>query len=218
MNNHKRAQPYCTDALAHNPHCLPALLHTAQAQLDAEDPESAIRTLNTARENSTGAQSSQKLQKMLNEAQTALKRAKTKDYYKVLGLSRDASDKEIRKAYRKLSKEFHPDKVTSPEARPGAEKKMSAINEAYEVLKDPDLKAKFDAGEDPNDPMAGQGGHGGSPFQGGGDPFAQFFGGGGGSPFGAGGGGQRQFVFRSGGGGGGGQQGFKFPGGGFPFG
>ena len=207
MNNHKRAQPYCTDTLAHSPNSLSALLHKAQAQLSAEDPESALRTLTHARDNSPGAQSSRKLQNMLNEAQTQLKRAKTKDYYKVLGVARDAGDKEVRKAYRRLSKEFHPDKATSPEARPALQKKMAAINEAYEVLKDPELRARFDAGEDPNDPMAGAQQHGGGGGPGGaqfhgfqGDPFAQMFAGSGG------GGGQRQFVFRSG------------PGGGFPFG
>jgi DnaJ family protein C protein 3 len=83
-----------------------------------------------------------------------------------------------------------------------AQKKMSAINEAYEVLSDPELKARFDRGEDPMDPQAGQGGN---PFQG--------------SPFGFGAGGQPIF-FQQRGGGGGAQ--FKFQGGGggaggFPF-
>ena len=62
----------------------------------------------------------------------------------------------------------HPDKG-------GSEAKMAAVNEAYEVLSDPELRQRFDNGDDPNDPMAGQGG--GPFFQGGGFPggFAQFF-------------------------------------------
>jgi DnaJ family protein C protein 3 len=85
-----------------------------------------------------------------------------------------------------------------------AEKKMARINEAYEVLSDPELKARFDRGEDPNDPMANQGGN---PFQG--SPF-------GGQQFVFQQGGQ-QFQFRqSGGGGGGGGGGNPFQG--FPFG
>jgi DnaJ family protein C protein 3 len=53
---------------------------------------------------------------------------------------------------------------------------MAAVNEAYEVLSKPELRQRFDNGDDPNDPMAQQGGH---PFQsGGGHPFSQFFQGG----------------------------------------
>lgn len=84
-----------------------------------------------------------------------------------------------------------------------AEKKMASINEAYEVLSDPELRARFDNGDDPNDPESGRGG----PFQG--HPFAG----------GRGGGGGQQFFFQQGGGGGGAQFKFNgFPGGGgFPF-
>ena len=210
MNNHKRAQPFCTDLLAHNPQALPGLLHKAQAQLDSDDFEGAIRTLNSARD-APGGQQHRKVHELLQKAQKLLKQSKTKDYYKVLELPRDATDKDIRKAFRRLSKLHHPDKVTNPEARSAAEKKMASINEAYEVLNDAELKQRYDNGEDPNDPMAGQP-HGGNPFQGG-SPF---------SGFGGPGGGGRQFVFKSGpgaggGGGAGGQFQFQFPGG-FPFG
>lgn len=63
-----------------------------------------------------------------------------KDYYKILGVSRDAKPDEIRKAYRKLAKQYHPD--VNKEA--GAEDKYKEINEAYEVLKDPDKRQKYD--------------------------------------------------------------------------
>ena len=225
MNNHKRAQPHCTRLHALNPTSLPALLHEATSQLHSEDPEAALRALQNAVDNASNPSKStppslhqsrqQRLQKLQQEAQTALKRAKTKDYYKVLEVPRSASAKDVKKAYRRLSKEHHPDKVAAPEARPAAEKKMASINEAYEVLKDPELKARFDSGEDPNDPMAGrqQG-----PPGGGGFPFGPQGGQGGGQQFffqqGPGGGQQRQFVFKSGGGPG---AGFQFPGG-FQFG
>ncbi|MCW2277859.1 J domain-containing protein [Heliophilum fasciatum] len=63
-----------------------------------------------------------------------------KDYYAVLGVSRQATDKEIRKAYRGLAQKFHPDVNPSPDA----EKKFKEINEAYEVLSDEQKKAQYD--------------------------------------------------------------------------
>jgi curved DNA-binding protein len=65
---------------------------------------------------------------------------KYKDYYEILGVSRDAKIADIRKAYRKLSKKYHPD----VNKEPGAEEKYKEINEAYEVLKDPDKRQKYD--------------------------------------------------------------------------
>ncbi|KGO32725.1 hypothetical protein JT06_18770 [Desulfobulbus sp. Tol-SR] len=63
-----------------------------------------------------------------------------KDYYKILGISRDASKDEIQRAYRKLARKFHPD--LNKEA--GSEEKFKEINEAYEVLKDPAKREKYD--------------------------------------------------------------------------
>ena len=100
------------------------------------------------------------------------------DPYKVLGVSPSASDEEIKEAYRKLAKKYHPD------LNPGdkeAEAKFKEVNEAYEVLSDKDKRARYDqfghAGVDPN---FGGGAGGGSPFTGDidfGDIFNSFFGG-----------------------------------------
>ena len=107
-----------------------------------------------------------------------------RDYYEVLGVEKNASDSEIKKAYRKLAMKYHPD------LNPGdktAEEKFKEVNEAYEVLSDADKKARYDqygfAGVDPNfNPNAGNpfGGFGGGGFGFGdlGDIFGDFFGGG----------------------------------------
>ncbi len=64
-----------------------------------------------------------------------------KDYYKILGVSKDASDKDIKKAYRKLAREYHPD--TNPDNK-AAEEQFKEINEAHEVLSDADKRRQYD--------------------------------------------------------------------------
>ena len=77
--------------------------------------------------------------------------AEKRDYYEVLGVSKGASDDEIKKAFRKMSKKYHPD--LNPNNKE-AEKKFKEVNEAYQVLSDPEKKSKYDqfghAGVDPN--------------------------------------------------------------------
>ena len=106
------------------------------------------------------------------------------DPYQVLGVSRDASDEEIKKAYRKLTKENHPDLHPGDKA---CEERFKEGNEAYEVLSDPEKRKKYDQfGHAAFDPNAGFGGAGGAGFGDLGDIFGDMF-----SGFGFGGGSTR---------------------------
>ncbi|KAF1958321.1 TPR-like protein [Byssothecium circinans] len=158
----------------------------------------------------------------IRNAELELKKSKRKDYYKILGVSKDAGETEIKKAYRKLAIQHHPDKNPGDDA---AAERFKEIQEAHETLSDTQKRARYDSGEDLIEPEMGgfPGGMGGGI-----DPeiLMQMFGGGMGGGRGGG------FSFSSGGGGnpfggmggmpggmpggGGRSRGQQFPGG-FPF-
>ena len=104
-----------------------------------------------------------------------------RDYYEVLGISKGASEDEIKKAYKKLARKYHPD--LNPDNKE-AEEKFKEVNEAYEVLSDANKQARYDqfgfAGVDPSYGAGGGGGgfDGGFDFGDLGDIFGSFFGGG----------------------------------------
>ncbi|MBV9454207.1 MAG: molecular chaperone DnaJ [Rubrobacter sp.] len=98
--------------------------------------------------------------------------ATKRDYYEVLGLSREASEAEIKRSYRKLAREHHPD--ANP-GDPGAEERFKALTEAYEVLSNPQARRAYDT-YGHQVPRAGAGSPGGDPFGGFQDIFEAFFG------------------------------------------
>ncbi|MGV3487136.1 MAG: molecular chaperone DnaJ [Tuberibacillus sp.] len=100
-----------------------------------------------------------------------------RDYYEVLGVDRNASKEDIKKAYRQLARKYHPD-VNKDD--PNAEEKFKEVKEAYETLSDPQKKAHYDqfGHTDPNQGFGGAGGFQGADFGGFGDIFDMFFGGG----------------------------------------
>lgn len=110
-----------------------------------------------------------------------------RDYYEVLGVAKDAADTDIKKAFRKLARKYHPD--LNKDDPKQAEEKFKEVNEAYEVLSDPQKRAQYDQfGHAAFDGSAGAGGFGGGGFGGFGgfgdssgdfgDIFDTFFGGG----------------------------------------
>ncbi|PHH62580.1 hypothetical protein CDD81_6895 [Ophiocordyceps australis] len=177
--------------------------------------------------------SDRSIMKEVHKAELELKKSQRKDYYKIMGLEKDAGPDDIKKAYRKLAVKLHPDKNPGDDE---AEAKFKDMQEAYETLSDPQKKAAYDNGDDLMDGSdmfgGGMGGMGGMSGMSGIDPEILFSAMGNGGFFsgsGGGGGGFRTSGFPGGGGFGGGggfPQGSTFNfstgngrsrGGGFPF-
>ncbi|KAJ3383960.1 DnaJ sub C member 3 [Lobulomyces angularis] len=137
----------CQEVLNLDADNVEALIIKADISMKNENYEEAMRDYKKAHEVSGG---DHRAQEGYNKAQRLLKQQGQKNYYKVLGVERNASKKQIKKAFRTLAKIHHPDKQPASE-KEKATKKYSEINEAYEVLMDDEKRQKFDNGEDPND-------------------------------------------------------------------
>ncbi|KAI0071577.1 TPR-like protein [Panus rudis PR-1116 ss-1] len=191
-------------SLTLNPASFKALRTRARINLQLEKYDPAVTDFKAAIEQAEMEGSDadvRALKSELKKAELALKRSKTKDYYKILGVSREATETEIKKAYRRESLKHHPDKG-------GDEEKFKLIAEAHQVLSDPHRRQRYDDGDDDDD-MNGMGGMGGMHMDLS-ELFAQFHGGGFGGP---GFGGPAGF----GGGGFGGGHGYRSSRGGYPF-
>ncbi|XP_030057231.1 dnaJ homolog subfamily C member 3 [Microcaecilia unicolor] len=150
----------CSELLHHDPTNVNALKDRAEAYLLEEQYDEAIKDYETAQANS---ENDQQIREGLEKAQRLLKQSQKRDYYKILGVKRNAQKQEIIKAYRKLAQQWHPDNFQDEVEKKEAEKKFIDIASAKEVLTDPEMRKRFDAGEDPLDPENQQGG-GGSHF------------------------------------------------------
>lgn len=120
----------CTEALRLDPDYLKALKVRAKAYGAAENWEEAVRDYKSVAEKNPGEKG---IQEDVRKAEFELKKAQRKDYYKILGIGKDASDHEIKKAYRKLAIVYHPDKNQNSES---SDEKFKEIGEAYETLID----------------------------------------------------------------------------------
>ena len=119
----------------------------------------------------------------LNDANKKAESARKRDYYAILGIDKNADEKEIKRAYKKMAMKYHPDRNSeSEESKKMAEKKFIDVNDAYTVLSDPKKRSMYDQGVDPLNPEEAQGG--GMHFGGDASEILKMFFGGGGSPFG----------------------------------
>ncbi|CAM8969355.1 unnamed protein product [Rhodiola kirilowii] len=169
----------CNEALNIDGDLLEAIVQRGEAKLLIEDWEGAVEDLKTAAQSSP---QDMHIREVLMKAEKALKMSKRKDWYKILGISKTASIAEIKKAYKKLALQWHPDK--NQDNREEAENKFREIAAAYEVLGDDEKRMRYDRGEDIEEMGMGGGGGGG---------FGGF------DPFGGGGGGQQySFHFEGG--------------------
>ncbi|KAI3447599.1 hypothetical protein Pfo_004264 [Paulownia fortunei] len=181
----KDAVTSCTEVLEIDGDLVEALVQRGEAKLLIEDWEGAVADLKSAAEKSP---QDMNIREALMRAERSLKLSQRKDWYKILGVSKTASMSEIKKAYKKLALQWHPDK--NVDNREEAEAKFREIAAAYEILGDEDKRTKYDSGEDIDDMGMGMGGGGFNPFGGGGQQYTFHFEGGfpgGGFPGGFGG-------------------------------
>nr|XP_012135973.1 PREDICTED: dnaJ homolog subfamily C member 7 isoform X2 [Megachile rotundata] len=146
----------CTEALKLDENYLKALLRRAASYMELEDYEKAVYDL----EKACKIDKSRDNRRLLMEAKVALKKSKRKDYYKILGIDKNASTDDIKKAYRKRAMVHHPDR--HPNATEGEkreqEKKFKEVGEAYGILSDPKKRSRYDSGHDIYDIEDGDGG------------------------------------------------------------
>ncbi|KAK1561979.1 hypothetical protein Q3G72_004233 [Acer saccharum] len=178
----KDALSSCSEALNIDEELIDALVQRGEAKLLTEDWEGAVADLKAAAQKSP---QDMNIREALMRAEKALKMSKRKDWYKILGVSKVASISEIKRAYKKLALQWHPDK--NVDNREEAEAKFQEIAAAYEVLGDEEKRTRFDRGEDIEE--TGMGGGGGYNFGGGGQQYTFHFEGGFPGGFGGGGGG-----------------------------
>ncbi|XP_061524636.1 dnaJ homolog subfamily C member 3b isoform X3 [Phycodurus eques] len=171
----------CSEAHQRDPRNARILRDRAEAFILNQDYEKAVEDYQEAQEFDAD---SNDIREGLERARKLLKISHKRDYYKILGVSRAANKQEIIKAYRKLAQQWHPDNFQLEAEKKEAEKKFIDIASAKEVLTDPEMRQKFDAGEDPLDPENHQqqgGGHNGhawpfpfNPFESGGSFHFKF--------------------------------------------
>ncbi|XP_048269230.1 dnaJ homolog subfamily C member 7 isoform X2 [Bombus affinis] len=153
LNRLNESVTECTEALKLDEKYLKALLRRAASYMELKEYEKAVRDLEKAYKMDKSSDN----KRLLMEAKLALKKSKRKDYYKILGIDKNASTDDIKKAYRKRAMVHHPDR--HPNATEGEkkeqEKKFKEVGEAYGILSDPKKRSRYDSGHDIDDAEGG---------------------------------------------------------------
>lgn len=169
----------CSEYIVKNPSDANTLYNRAQAYILEEQYDEARSDCQRAHD----LEQSQRTQECLEKINKLIKQSKKRDYYKILGVKRNARNKDIIKAYRKLAKQWHPDNFSDEKEKQNAQKRFIDIAAAKEVLTDAEKRQKFDNGMDPLDaeeqaqqnqgynPFHHHHQHHGGPFGGGGGGF-----------------------------------------------
>ncbi|XP_035904865.1 dnaJ homolog subfamily C member 7 isoform X2 [Anopheles stephensi] len=146
LGNLREAIADCTSALALNEKYMKALLQRAKLHYNMENFEEAVKDY----ENALKHDRSSDVKNLLRDAKFQLKKSKRKDYYKILGVTKQATEDEIKKAYRKRALVHHPDRHanSTDEEKKEQERKFKELGEAYTVLSDPMKKSRYDSGQD----------------------------------------------------------------------
>ncbi|CAB3249857.1 unnamed protein product [Arctia plantaginis] len=149
LNQIKEAVEACTAALELDENYVKALLRRAKCYSELCEFEEAVKDY----EKLYKIDKSKENKQLLHQAKLALKKSKRKDYYKILGIDKSASEDEIKKAYRKRALVHHPDRhAGAPDIeRREQERRFKEVGEAYGVLSDPKKRVRYDHGQDLND-------------------------------------------------------------------
>uniref|UniRef100_A0A3Q2QLE9 DnaJ homolog subfamily C member 7 n=1 Tax=Fundulus heteroclitus TaxID=8078 RepID=A0A3Q2QLE9_FUNHE len=139
----------CTKAIKLDETYIKAYLRRAQCYMDTEQYEEAVRDYEKVYQ----TEKTKEHKHLLKTAQLELKKSKRKDYYKILGVDKNATEDDIKKAYRKRALLHHPDRHSgaSTEVQKEEEKKFKEVGEAFSVLSDSKKKARYDSGQDLED-------------------------------------------------------------------
>jgi len=157
LKQYEEAKAKATEAIRLDPGVATAHVRLGEALMGLEQFEEAVRAASKAKELEPKDQG---VHNFLNKANTALKQSKEVNYYKVLGVARDATQRQIKKAYRKLAMELHPDRIDGVEEKEKAAIEFQKVALANEILADDEVRAKYDRGEDVLNNQGGGGGQG----------------------------------------------------------
>jgi len=137
----------CNSCLSLDDTYVKAYLRRAKSYMELQKFEEAVRDYERVHKMD---RSNFEYRQLLNQAKHELKKSLRKDYYKILGVDRNANEEEIKKAYKKRALEHHPDRHVgaTDEEKEDHEKKFKEIGEAYGVLSDAKQKSRYDAGQD----------------------------------------------------------------------